>query len=710
MSRGSPADRSPEFPRIKDQIIRRLGEAYADNLLLLEDYERRVIAARSATRREELDTLIDDLADRSHHARGRTDSRAQQDVAETLSADDAANLRVFKHILSLDPSNIQALRGAASVLRGNDSPLWTDHEIRYLTRLDDLTDLSETELARFGNLRYRLRDHFGAIESWGRAVPKSHRPAYLYFSQGLAYSQKSQDADAVDMWRRALNIDPTYEPAKRELKRTAPRLLTLADDARRSGDTVVDRKRWYASYLSPLELLDLGDDADLSDERLIRKRRKAVLHEIELEDGHLSWLPGITIERSRALTVLGELDDARLRRHHALVYADKRLLAFLSRGAHRHFLVDAENLLAIYKPENLNVLDNIARNQEFRVWLSGYFARQYDQVLAIAIERKNLPMIECLMSGRRWVLPSQEDDCFPRPRRVVDCLIEPLSDARKAAAAQKPTFVAIERLLERINVDSILNLLPTFFELQQTAAVGELRQLAIECYNTHRDSALSRQILELTQRFRFKSSELGHQLDRDFEQIENLVEEERKHEFRMKRGKVTWEITKTGIRSGSGYIGMGDVVSVRFSAHATSGSFVRTMHYLFVFRGEKGKRVSFRWKDHAWMHRDMLNACFSYVVPQLVERVDRRIRRHEIVRIGPFGVTEHGVSFKTGVLLRRWQHVAWSDADVRIGHGMLFVADRRRSKVANSCSVDDTENVIVLSALAERRAQGQGVK
>ena len=710
MSRVSPAGRSPGLSQLRDKIIRRLGEAYADNFLLLEDYERRVIAARSATHREELDTLIDDLADRTHHAGGREHSRAQKGVAETLTADDAATLRVFKQVLSLDPSNVQALRGAASVLRGSDNPIWDVHEIGYLTLLDDLTDLSETELARLGNLRYRSRDHFGAIESWGRAVPKSHGAAYLHFNQGLAYSQRGQEADAVDMWRRALNIDPTYEPAKRELKRTAPRLLTLADEACRSSDTVVDGKRWYASYLNPLELLDLGDDADLSDERQIRKRRKALLQEVELEEGHLPWLPGITIEPSRALTVLGELDDARLRRHHALVYADKRLLAFLSRGAHRHFLVDAESLLAIHTPENLKVLDNITHNQEFRAWLSGYFTRQYDQVLAIAIERKNLLVIECLMKGRRWVLPSQEDDCFQRARRVVDCLIEPLSDARKAAAAQRPTFVAIERLLERLNVVSILNLLPTFFESQQTAAVGELRQLAIECYNTHRDSTLSCQILELTQRFRFKSSELGHQLDRDFEQIENLVEEERKYEFRMKRGNVTWEITKKGIRNDSGYIGIGNVASVRFSARATSGASVRTVHYLFVFRGERGERVSFRWKDHAWIHRNMLSACFAYVVPQLVERVERRIRRHETVRIGPFGVDERGVSFKTGVFLRRWQHVAWSHADVRISHGVLFVADRRRSKVASSCSVDDTENVIVLSALVERKAQGQGVK
>ena len=622
-------------------------------------------------------------------------------------------LSVVEGILAEQLVDQEDIRRMLAHPQAKDDPN-VQHHIRHLPstiserpeELGDLNGLSEFELAWRGNMHYRAEAHWDAIEYWERAAAKSSRPAFLYFNQGLAYNQRGQDADAVDMWRRALNFDASYEPARRELKRAAPRLLTLADEACRDGDTVVNRKRWYASYLSPLELLDLADDVDLTDERQMRKRRKALLHEIELQDGRLPWLPGTIIERSRALSVLGELDDFRLRRNHALVYSDKRLLAFLSRGVHRHFLVDTESLLTIHKPENLSVLEDIARNPEFRAWLSGYFAQQYGQVLALAINRKSLPVIECLMSGRRWVLPSQEDDCFERARRMVDGLIERISDARKEAAAKKPRFDEIERLLDRINLISILNLLPTFFESQQTAAVGELRQLSIECYNIHRDSALSRQILDLTRRFRFKTPDLSHQLDKDYEQIENLINEEKKYELQVKIGRVTWEIAKNGIRNGNNYIGIDEVVGVRLSADETSGWFVRTVHYFFGFRGERGERVSFRWKDQAWIHRDMLNACLAYVVPHLVARMERKIARGETVRIGPFAVTNSGVSFKAGLLFTRWQHVPWPHADIRVRHGTVFVADRRRSKVRTSCSVDGSENIVVLSALAERKALG----
>lgn len=710
MGHVSSADKVPELSDVRDKTIGRLGEAYADDVLLRDEYERRVLAARRAKNQAELDALVADIEvmrgvprGTVRRARDSERQRARKDRAETLKPEDAAALRVFRQTLLSDPSSIRALRGAASVLRRADNTIWDDEEVGHLALLDDLTDLSETELARLGYLRYRGRDYFDAIEWWSKAVPKSREPAYLYFNLGLAYSQIGQDADAVDMWRQALNVNPDYERPKRELERILPRLLALADAAGRGGATMLDRTQWYAVYLNPFELLDLGEDADLSDERQIAKRRKVVLHEIELEDGHLPWLSGISVGRSRALSVFGELHDARLRRHHARVYADKRLLAFLSRGAHRHFLVEEDGgLLSRQRPEFDGASEN-SRNHDFREWLSGYFATQFDQVLATAVERRDLAAIECLVDGRRWVVRAQDDDCFQRARRVIDRLIEQLAHARTAAERKKPSCTDIERIMKRTRVDAILNLLPSFFESQRDTALRELRSLAITSFNTHHDSDLSRQILQLTSRFQFKSLKWKELLGDDFKQIERVVRDERKHEVRLRQHDEAWEITKEGVLQSGRFVPIKEIISVRTSARS-AGSM---MDYAVVFRVPRPRDLSFTWTaSDPTLHEMMLKAIFMYVLPKLVERVESRMKQGETVEIGPCILTESGVGFS---ILRwfRWQRheVPWHRVDAQLSGGVMTVSDRQQTRVRVSCSVHETDNAMVLSALAHMHGE-----
>ena len=688
---------------MRDETIRRLGEAYADDVLLRDEYERRLRAARNAKRQAELEALVADLTVRPGVPRATVrrvgdKERVATDGAETLNPEDAVVLSRFRQVLSSDPSNVPALRGAAGVLRRTDNPMWDDQEVRHLALLYDLTDLSETELARLGYLKYRGRDYFDAIEWWSRAVPKSRGPAYLYFNRGLAYSQIGQDADAVDMWRQALNVNPDYELPKRELERILPRLLALADAAGHGGATMLDRTQWYAVYLNPFELLDLGEDADLSDERQIAKRRKVVLHEIELEDGHLPWLSGISVGRSRALSVFGELRDARLRRHHARVYADKRLLAFLSRGAHRHFLVEEDGGLQSRQRPEFDAASENSRDHDFREWLSGYFATQFDHVLATAVERRDLAAIECLVDGRRWVVRSQDDDCFQRARRVIDRLIEQFARARTAAERQKPSCTDIERIMKRTRVDAILNLLPSFFESQRDTALRELRSLAITSFNTHHDSDLSRRILQLTSRFQFKSLKWKELLGNDFKQIEQVIRDERKHEVRLRQHGEAWEITRKGVRQADQFVPVNEIISVRTSARSAGAM----KEYAVMFRVARPRDLSFTWtaSDPA-LHEMMLRAIFMYVLPKLVERAESRMKLGEKVEIGPCILTENGVGFR---ILRwfRWQRheVPWYRVDARLSGGVMTVSDRQQTRVRVSCSVHETDNAMVLSALA----------
>ena len=650
---------------------------------------------------------------------------------KALDPENEAALVAFNRVLSFNPADILALRGAAAVLRRTDDRDCDDQEVRHLELLDDLTELPRSDLSRLGYLKYRTAAYFDAIEYWRRALTKGPPQAYLCFNIGLAYNQKivSQDADAVDMWRRALSIDSGYVRAHRELDRVVPRLLKLAATARRTGDTVLDLNQWYATYLNPFELLGLDESTSPFDvdERYIQKLKRALLHEIALEEGDLRWLPGRTVERSRAITLVDELNHPRLRKHHALIFSDKRLLAFLSRGDHEHFLVDPET-------SSLELIDEIDRNADFREWLSIRFVSQYDRVLATAIQQQKLPAIECLLDGRRWVLPSQQDDCFQRARREVARLVEPLTEARREVEGRKPSFDSVDQVLGSSNIVPILNLLPTYFESQQNAAVEEIRNLAVACFNTHGDSALSLQILELTRRFQFKSSRLNQLLNKDFEQVRMLIRQERKHEVHVTHNDEVWEITKEGVRKGTRFVPSTDILGVRWGALAAfppsvQGSDARLgfVNYTVMFRTKGGGALNFSWMDadeglreilskakymskargkDRNMFRDMLEACLSYVLPHVQERIQAQMNRRESVKIGPYVLTTEGV----GVMTRRWmfrslRQVPWYRVDVQIRHGVVTVTDRQRTRVRVSCNIHETENVVVLSALVEKHGK-----
>ena len=440
----------------------------------------------------------------------------------------------FEEALEADPDLIEALQALSGIYAGEDDHGQDEAELSILGRIEDLAGLSSIQQNRFGILHYRRNQFFEAIKYWQQGAAFAEHPASL-FNLGLVYNhpEVSQDADAVDMWRLTVARFPNYQLATQKLASVLPRLLTLAQTARAQGDTLMPRDQWYSLYLNPFELLNPPEDLNLDDcdPRTLQRLRKSLLQEIELEDGAISWMPGVVVDKSRAISVCEELNDDVKRTFHWYVFENKPLLAFLSTGSHEHFLVD----------ERESPLDTIELLEEedagFSEWLSDYFSRQFDIALTKAIEAKNLTVLECLLDGRRWVSPSYADKCFDNARRLVARLLEPLRDANSRAADEKPTVASVRLLLEGASLPGVFNLLPTYFKDSQNEAVSLIRGIAISCFNIHQDSDLSREILHLTKLFRFKSPHLNQQLSEDFDKIEELIRDEREERGQANLGR-----------------------------------------------------------------------------------------------------------------------------------------------------------------------------
>lgn len=609
----------------------------------------------------------------------------------------------FEMTLACDEEQTTALEGMSSILTDENDEDQDEEEISILERIERLSSLSSFQINRFGILHFRNGRTHEAIRCWKMEIWQARHPSQRH-NLGLAYNRDSisQDADAIDMWRLTLRDWADYEPSKKSIAKVLPRLLDLAEKARRQATTLLPKEQWFDHYMNPFQLLNPPEDADVDelDAKALQKLKKSLLQEIDLEDGAVSWMPGVTIDKSRAIGLCDELNTEQKKDWHWHVYSNKPLLEFLTKGSHEHFLMQAET-------SELDTIERIEWDDEFLEWLGNLFAPQFDRVLTKAIDQGNTVIIECLLDGRRWIPKSMEDDCFRNTQRAVENLVKPLNDLWEGADKKKPTLKAVEGVLERGRLLEVMNLLPVFFEKFQNDAVHSVRGLAIKAFNVHDDIDLSRQIIELAKRFKFRSAAANKTIEEDVKTIEDLIRKERKHEAKLTSGTLSWEITKEGVRQGDRFIAASDVSSVRWGAIITTESAGKTWDFLIGFSADDGRRIAFQWKasqheldEQKKFFDNLINASLNYVFPSLVVRVQERLSRGSSVDIGPCRVTSQGVHYEVKGWIFSDQHFTpWSRVRVATENGDLFIIDANDPKKRVSFSLRDTDNAPLLKIL-----------
>lgn len=573
--------------------------------------------------------------------------------------------------------------------------------IEALERLCALDKASEHDLNALGILYHDERD-FGKAVEWYRLSFKAGGGMAPLFNMGLVFSnpEVSQDADAADAYRRALVIVPGEKAARVRLEATREKLVPLAARVAEAGMSLVGPSEYYQYYLSPFEAFAIDDieGPDQLDAKTIQRAKKRLLSEIELNDGKVAWLGDYTVDRSRALALENELLDEKKRVFHWEVFENKPLLRFLTRGEITHFLYSD----AYFPESTLQLLDE---EPGFRAFLSEPFARQYDVVLGRAIERRCLPVIEALFDGRRWVLPEHDDLCFKSATRHVAELLELVSDKRRRGEARKVTLPEVNETLERDAVAEIFNLLPAPFRTQQAAVVGEIRSLAVTCYNEHSDSDLSRAILSLCKRFQFKSVELTKRLDDDFNTIERLITEERKYETCLQQGRRSFHITKEGIRDGDRFFPAGTVGSLRWGITVNHIGYSKQYDYVFAVRNDAGAEISLSWSitgdENAAAQTKHFNglveAAFHYLAPTVLETVQKQLRGGGSLVIGSCTLSSQGVAFLTpGFLFAKQRFLPWSDVSVELASGEMLVSSHSSPSIKTSVGIKENDNAVLL--------------
>jgi tetratricopeptide (TPR) repeat protein len=615
----------------------------------------------------------------------------------------------YLEALDWNDTNQAALIGMAAIYAGRNDSSENEAELAILEKLETVQkELGSIEQARLANLHYNHQRYHDAIKYWKLANSKNPDCAWIY-NIGLAYNNPaiSQDADAVDMWRLAVDSHPDHKRSKEMIDKVLPRMIELAQSVRNGKSDLVHRDEFYDIYINPFEIMDFEDVFDLDDidTKTIQKHKKLLIQELDLEDGIVHWLGGAHIDKSRALKICDELNDQVLKKYHFLIFTDKNLLSFLTKGDVEHFLVGQDSSLRLLK-----ALDS---DKNFREWISGYFIAQYDRVLSRALDGSNLPLIECLLDGRRWVSQAQEYDCFESSRRIIDRLLQPLRDMTAASVMEKPKMVNVCNVVVNSLLQPKLNMLPLFFESFQNEAVSMVRDIAINFVNHHNDTLNSQIVLIYCNQFKFKSQDLVQRLDTDQSQLKKLVEEESKSEVFLTVGDKTLQVTKSGVGSNGRAIGVDEVEGIRWGVTVTSNSYNQEYSFSAFVSANNVQPIIFQWSASSRSsdiakQRSLFNslvvALFTYIMPSLVQRNDARLREGKSLNIGPCKVTNDGVIIK----LTRWfstieEMIPWDRCSVSIENGRMNVKDDGSHRKNISFDFNNTINAPLLIGLANKR-------
>ncbi len=585
-------------------------------------------------------------------------------------------------------------------------------EARALEQLNTLGKANGYDLNQLG-IAYHNHGNFAqAVTYYRLSVAASPDPAPL-FNMGLVFNnpEVSQDVDAADAYRRALELKQDYDSARAQLDSTSQKLLSLATLARTTAMGLIRSAEYYQFYISPFEVLKITQVKSVEelDARTIQRAKKFLFQEIELNNGKISWLGNHIIDKSYALTLEDELHDRTKRRYHWTVFENKPLLRFLTLGDIEHFLYSAD-----YFPQD--TLDLLDKDPAFRSFLSKTFARQYNFVLTRAIEQQLLPVVEALFDGRRWVEPRDEDICFEGAFKCIDNLMALIRAKVEEGNQRKVSIEEMKEFFRQHTLPELFNLLPTAFRRAQTDVVAAIRSLAISCYNKHKDSYLSLAVLNLSKQFRFKSFGLNQQINEDFKTIESLIAEERKYEVRLTFGSQRpFEITKEGIRDGVKFFPAGTIRALCWGVTITRDAGTQydpgTAGYQYVFnvKNDENETISVSWspnKDSEEKQEEffshMISAALNYLVEAAVDKIRRNLLNDYSVMVGPCVLNRLGISFQTpGLIFRKDRFLRWRDVSTQIHNGQIIISCASQPQVTIAVPMCDTDNAVLLPIISQ---------
>jgi tetratricopeptide (TPR) repeat protein len=541
------------------------------------------------------------------------------------------------------------------------------------------------------------------------------KQAFRYSNLGLIYERPelAQYLDASDAYRRALLTEPADERALQASPRLSKKLSELAHAVTQSGMQILDKPDFHRFYINPFVLLGCDINSNIEDypTKQIQKLKKALVQEIDLEEGRVGTLGRYTIDKSRALSLCDELLDDTKKKFHWIVFQDKRLCNFLHTGDIALFTYDDN----YFPAPTLDALDEPA----FLNWLSTAFSSQYDLVLSRVLDQSNLAWVGALLGGRRYIGQQEDDLCFAGARRLIDRRMEPIRSAEKEGYTKPPSLAVLsELLIDPKNPHALaplLNLLPAaHFRSFQNEAVRLIRSIALNCNNEHSDPDLARGVLQLANAFAFVSVDVKHQVETDEQQVNVIIAKEREHEVRLTQGGAPLEITREGVRKGTEFIAAKEFKAIRWGITITGQRPSLSYDFFLGVLSTQGTEIQINWSSSIELDKNneyfskLVEASFSYALPSILEKINADLDRDGTIVIGNCELTRHqAVIPMAGWFGTKRYEVPWRFVHTEVAKGDLIITDRTNSRVRIAMPIRTTYNAVTIGLIAASRGKQQ---
>lgn len=270
-------------------------------------------------------------------------------------------------------------------------------------------------------------------------------------------------------------------------------------------------------------------------------------------------------------------------------------------------------------------------------------------------------------------------------------MLDGLREAEKISENIKPSCQSISGVLAASGLQKYLvPLPPQFIDLQEEAA-KLVRSIAINAMNKHKDSAVSKEILDLAKTLIPKGSKMTFDLKEDTEAINDIIASEKKDESALTIGKVNTSIKKEGVRHGTQFIPAEKVEALCWGASATRGQYSTSYLYSFSFIGS-GQTINVEWsgskegdksKDFFDKHVDAL---LRFIFPFAVGFVKSQLDRGGAIMVGKCRLTKAHVQFETkGWFSSKSHSIPWSRLKADLSNGELTL-----------CSIDNYSDKVTM--------------
>jgi tetratricopeptide (TPR) repeat protein len=576
-----------------------------------------------------------------------------------------------------------------------------DKRIPHLEFLESKGKLSATAINSLGVLHWENEKTLAALHYFQKAAKKGP-DKYSLYNQYLAYQKKEvgQLIDAYDSLMEALEIDPSYELAKESLQKVIDRIKMEIGIVDPNPLTPLKLEDWFQYYINPFELIGYKENdnkVDIYDVRSIQKAKKAILQEIELEDGIVESLQGFQITKTKAIEVIEELNNEIFFDYHFGVFQNKELLYFLTRGDIRFF--------SLRHNEYPKKIIAAHRGDGFAEWISERFINQFELVLGKTCEARNAGNLRRLLSGRRIVPKNDEFKCFNKAQRILSALIEPVKEISDKAEKEKPSAVKIKEILNDEILKVYLSESRTFFNKEVDQLIMWIRSAAIDTNNEFHDREESICILKIALDITTPNSSIAAKLAQDIKDVTGFLNDDNKYEAKLSSGEIPWHITRKTVTKGDVTFQIEDIDGVRIGHTIIQSNPTVLIKHLVAFES-RGREIVFGWNAEPSQKQKsafdkLTTATFNYVLPKVTKKIHERIQKGETIPLGDMTLDSRGWRYeKQSFFSSKTILILWSQMLADIKNGDLLISDRLTGEKAPNKTIADVTNALIVPNLA----------